>query len=204
MTTVMPADLGRCSNCGMPVPPSQQPFVRDGVVVTNCAVQDPSGCRFRPATHPGQSLTLTYALGVLGVPVVHRETIWALMPTLGERKTPANRKTRRNKLRDRLVYLENEGLIRRSSEWIQVLDPRALEALARRHFAGSFHPGLLDIQAAANAVRGSLTRLTDVNRGRREAELRALERLMRQAPMGGVRRSGRGSVHRVGPTGSGT
>lgn len=152
-----------------------------------------------------------YALAVIGLDVVHRATIRAMLPK-GVRAGVGNRgrltaslkgeKRSRNKTseqyQDALRTFEARGWITRGREFLQVLDRQALFDNAV-HNLTHVPQHFIDIENACRQVRGEIRAATERSPQwleQRRQELLRLQELMR-APIYGQNRSGRRSVRFV-------
>lgn len=175
---------------------------------------DPMFARQRPPAIGAKRRT-AYALALLGLEVVSRSTLRAMLPVGVERRRTVVRDARRDdwrgknkvteKFKEALQIFEVSGWIQRGEKYVLVRDRRALLEFALYELDEQQLPkALLDIESAVTAVQASLTdqTLTPKAIEQARAELAALRRLM-VAPVLGRNRSGRGSVRRVGPAGSG-
>lgn len=152
-----------------------------------------------------------YALALLGLDVVNRHTVRAMLPkgvvipsTPARRRAGGGSKNRTSiEFGNGLRLFEDSGWIQRGETYVLILNRRALLDYALDRFEGV--PGrLLEIEGAVDVVLRRLTedRLTPKAVEQANRELAALRRLM--APtVRGASYSGRGSVRRVGPAGSG-
>ena len=149
-----------------------------------------------------------YALSVIGLPVVHRSTIRALLPPgrvrdIGvtghlrakERGGTGRKNVVSGKFQDALAAFERDGWIIRGREFIAVKCPGDLLDYAMEG-VGSGEQILLSIDVALDRIKSDLVDEGQLARSyvdQRHRELLALKRLMEQG-FGSANWSGRGSV----------
>lgn len=173
----------------------------------------------RPNVTAGVPRLTAYAISLMDLEVVGRATVRAMLgPGRVRRKSDvaywrdvgrgaASGRSGKNhtsvQFQGALKVFEDSGWIRRGERYVLVLDHRALLDYAV-HELDCMPSKLLDLEAAVEAVHAVLEQpqMTDEAIEQAHREIAALRRLMR-APFGGAGRSGRGSVRRVGPGGSG-
>lgn len=147
-----------------------------------------------------------WALGTFPIDVVRRSTIRAMLPrgrTYGH-PTPEERKAGKvsknaasNAFREELGRMKRLGAVRLSSDCVVILARETLMRHARGQLrlAPDLVPALRTTLASVAA--GLPEELTVAGRAQRDAELRALKRLMEETPASGPHQ-GRGFVRLVG------
>lgn len=188
------AEHGVCPGCG--AGKGRQHYER-------CHVQSPA----YPHTVPHRDVIglTAYAIAVFPMEIVRRSTIRALLPrgktvnhpTAEEKKAgKVSRNTTSAAFMDGLKNLERKGWIRRGPDYIIITARLPLLRYARSTLRAS--PYLMAaVHKAAGVIAASLPPgVTVAEQSQREAELRALQRLMEAAPATGPH-SGRGHTDLV-------
>jgi hypothetical protein len=182
------------------------------------------GYIWRPSSDPadpnqvGPARRTAYALACLGLDVVSRSTLRSLLPDGSRRRLPeqtirqhrerrvdptrgVNRVT--VKFQDALRAFDQQGWIRRGQKYVLVVERQALLDYALDGLR--FMPKqLLQIETTIDQLNEELrtAQMTVAAIEQAERERHALMALMRNGTPG-AKWSGRGSVRRVGPAGSG-
>lgn len=186
-----------------------------------------TGRKFQPAVTQRRVYTgsagiyahTCYALAMLRLDAVRRSTVRALLPEFGisryqtfsqaeHRRSRGTSGSRYNittdKFQKTLVGLERDGLIVRGEVFVKVLNPAALLDRAMRDIEEHNTRLLLSVEKAIVQINREIR---DAERDqeapviveRRRLELKRLQALMTQNVVGGIKRSGTGSVNRIAP-----
>lgn len=171
----------------------------------------------------GPARRTAYALAALGLDVVNRATVRALLPP-GRIRPPSDAARRRNSVKrkeghtgspkrhnvvstrfyDALKFFERQGWVQRGAQYVLVKD-RAMLLDYALDGVREVPKALLRLDAAIEKITADLASSQDIPPAAIEQahrEIAAIRALMR-SPVTGVNRSGRGAVRRVGPAGSG-
>jgi len=143
-----------------------------------------------------------YAIGIFPLDVVRRSTIRMMLPRgrTGAAQRARSGKGHRNvisgKFGDELRQLEGRGWIGRGEEHVAVVARASLLGYARSQLRHSADLIAALHESVAAVAAGLPEETTAAGRAQRQAELRALQQLMEQAPGTGPH-SGRGHVDLV-------